>query len=376
MLQQNIQQKINEINDIDREGPSDSYKQLTHCHYCQGKIIKRGLRKKKYEQVQRYYCENCKKSLVSAITKNKTYPLKIIIESLTLYNKLNPIESIPEIIKEKYGISISQRIISDWLKEYGKYIPFLRMRDFVSKNYSKKEIIEEAKLFHRQIYNFRYNRAKIDMILEEDFKHSRFKPLKEFLELAVAECPHHIFQSSENRASEYKDKFNLDEVRIVPRENVAVKITNFIIQAVSNNKARHETLQEFMIANDTVTVAAEVAILLDSNDINHYKFELRFNIPITLKDGEYITGHIDLLQVRNGSIYILDYKPNAKKEKPVEQLTIYALALARLTGLRLYHFKCAWFDESNYFEFFPLHVVYKLKRAKRMPKEQTMLQYN
>lgn len=80
-----------------------------------------------------------------------------------------------------------------------------------------------------------------------------------------------------------------------------------------------------------------------------------------------ITGHIDILQIRNGSVHILDYKPNAAKERPLEQLTLYALALSRLTGLRVYHFKCAWFDEKDYFEFFPLHLVYK--RVKRRSKK-------
>ena len=40
-------------------------------------------------------------------------------------------------------------------------------------------------------------------------------------------------------------------------------------------------------------------------------------------------------------------------------LMVYALALSRRTGLRLYDFTCAWFDEHNYFEFYPLHVVHK-----------------
>ena len=234
-------------------------------------------------------------------------------------------------------------------------------------------LIEESKLFHQQIYNFKYNRAKLNLILEEDFKHSKFQPLKEFLELATAECPNHIFQSSESRASDLKGKFNLDEVRIIPKDNFIVKTTNFITQAISNNKMRHETIQDFLIANDTVTIASELPILLDSQDIRHYKHELNFDIPINLKDGEHITGHIDLIQIRNGSIYILDYKPSAKKQKPIEQLTIYALALARLTGLRLYHFKCAWFDSENYYEFFPLHIVYKIKKGKRLPKEQMRL---
>jgi hypothetical protein len=46
-------------------------------------------------------------------------------------------------------------------------------------------------------------------------------------------------------------------------------------------------------------------------------------------------------------------------------LTLYALALSRLTGLRLFEFKCAWFDEKHYFEFFPLHVVYKRKKGNK-----------
>ena len=87
-----------------------------------------------------------------------------------------------------------------------------------------------------------------------------------------------------------------------------------------------------------------------------------------------LTGHIDFVQVRNGAVHLLDYKPNAKNEKPIEQLTLYALALSRLTGLSLYDFKCAWFDEENYYEFFPLHVVYKMGKCKlKIDKSQMRL---
>jgi ATP-dependent exoDNAse (exonuclease V) beta subunit len=69
-------------------------------------------------------------------------------------------------------------------------------------------------------------------------------------------------------------------------------------------------------------------------------------------------GHIDILQIRNGLIHILDYKSEADKTNAVNQLTIYALALASRTKLAVKDFKCAWFDEKNYFEFYPLHAVY------------------
>jgi hypothetical protein len=47
-------------------------------------------------------------------------------------------------------------------------------------------------------------------------------------------------------------------------------------------------------------------------------------------------AHIDILQIRNGRVHILDYKPGAVHERPIAQLMVYALALSRRTGLRLY----------------------------------------
>ena len=35
------------------------------------------------------------------------------------------------------------------------------------------------------------------------------------------------------------------------------------------------------------------------------------------------------------------------------------------TGLRLFNIRCAWFDHEHYYEFFPLHVVYKKKGRKK-----------
>ena len=67
-----------------------------------------------------------------------------------------------------------------------------------------------------------------------------------------------------------------------------------------------------------------------------------------------LTGHIDFLQVRNRAVHILDYKPDARTNKPVAQLTIYALALTHLVpGIKLFDIKCAWFNENCYNEFFP-----------------------
>jgi hypothetical protein len=68
--------------------------------------------------------------------------------------------------------------------------------------------------------------------------------------------------------------------------------------------------------------------------------------------------------VRNGAVHLLDYKPDARTNKPVAQLTIYALALTRLVpGLKLFDIKCAWFNEQEYCQFFPRLAVTSTSNA-------------
>ncbi len=69
-----------------------------------------------------------------------------------------------------------------------------------------------------------------------------------------------------------------------------------------------------------------------------------------------MNGHVDVLQVRGGKIFVLDYKPGADKEnieKVKSQLYWYATGLSFRTKIPLVFFRCAWFDENVYYEFDP-----------------------
>jgi ATP-dependent exoDNAse (exonuclease V) beta subunit len=136
-----------------------------------------------------------------------------------------------------------------------------------------------------------------------------------------------------------------------------------VLQTVTSNKRRHDEVQRFMLTTDSATVAVEVPIYLTSEDLRELRASPRLFVPI--ESDVTLTGHIDVLQIRHGAVHILDYKPNARSEKPIAQLMVYALALSRRTDLRLFDFVCAWFDEHHYFEFYPLHVV-----RKRGPKPE------
>jgi ATP-dependent exoDNAse (exonuclease V) beta subunit len=132
-----------------------------------------------------------------------------------------------------------------------------------------------------------------------------------------------------------------------------------ILPAVGSNYERHPKLQRFMLANDSTTIAIEVPIWLTKGDIASIEKEHGIRLSSGASGGA-ITGHIDFLQVRNGAVHILDYKPDARTNRPIAQLTIYALALTRrIPGLKLFDIKCAWFNEHEYCEFFPRALLAK-----------------
>jgi ATP-dependent exoDNAse (exonuclease V) beta subunit len=135
--------------------------------------------------------------------------------------------------------------------------------------------------------------------------------------------------------------------------SIATRTAALIVPTVGDNLLRHETLQRFMLANDSVTVAVEIPIWLLPADIDALEVEHGISLVPEDHPGRSLTGHIDFIQVRNGAVHILDYKPDARTNKPIAQLTLYALALTRLAGLRLFDIKCAWFNEEQYCEFFP-----------------------
>jgi ATP-dependent exoDNAse (exonuclease V) beta subunit len=152
----------------------------------------------------------------------------------------------------------------------------------------------------------------------------------------------------------------LDKLIVVKKQNAATETAALIVPAVGSNYERHPKLQRFMLANDSTTVAVEVPVWLARDDIA--ALEREHGIRLLSAGAERsITGHIDFLQVRNGAVHILDYKPDARTNKPIAQLTVYALALSRLTGIKLFDIKCAWFNENEYCEFFPRTLLSRSK---------------
>src|SRR5262245_19885496 len=324
------------------------------CPHCGGRSLsRRGTRKKKFEIVQLWKCASCKRTITPApdALRNKTYPLRMILDALTTYSLGYSHEETRRRIKARTGRCVSDSTLSAWIAEHDDVMSYRRLRDAGRSRFSPEQTIRSIKLYHRQVYRYAFHRPKLEMLRESD-EHARFVPVANFLEAIPLICPHSLFRSEDAsaRASQAQPSFaDVGRIIVNRKENAATRTAALVIPTVGNNLRRHDRLQQFMLANDSTTLAVDVPIWLTREDIA--ALETKHGIELGL---DVITGHLDFLQVRNGAVHILDYKPDARTNKPIAQLAIYALALTRLVpGLSLFDIKCAWFNEEEYCEFFP-----------------------
>jgi transposase-like protein len=351
------------------------------CPHCGGhNLTRRGTRKKKLEIVQLWRCSSCKRVFTPgpAALHNKTYPLCMIVSALTDNNLGYTLEETAARLKKKTNRHVSPSTITSWLHEYRQHCSYRRLRRQGLSRFSATQTIRSIKLYHRQVYAYAYHRPKLDFVRvgaldDKRAGDTRFAGVADFLESVPTICPRDLFRREDDpkaSASQAKPEFaDVSRIIVNSKRNAATDTAALIIPSVGNNKLRHETLQRFMLVNDSVTVAIEVPIWLMESDIAALEQEYRVQLmPRQGATERVMTGHIDFLQVRNGAVHILDYKPDARTNRPIAQLAIYALALTRLVpGLKLFDIKCAWFNEEEYCEFFPRTLF---------ARTVTRLQYN
>ncbi len=329
------------------------------CPTCACKLtVKKGVRRNRLQVLQVFRCTECLHRFTGAAGKNKSYPLKIILESISTFNLGYSLTETQQVMRRRYHREIPERTITSWLNEYRSLSTYSRLRLAGRKLFRPETLIRSHTFHHQQVYRFQLHQAKLEFLtqptaLPPAHNFTEIGSLKKYLASIETHFPHHFFQATEHRSSRFPAELHPPIAR---KENHATRAAALALPTAPNNKKRHETLQRFLLVNDSVTVAVEVPVFLTKEDIGYYRgrgFDLDF-------ESDVITGHIDFLQIRNGYIHIFDYKPEARKETHAHvQLTIYALALARRASLPLRLFKCGWFDEKDYFEFFPLQAVYR-----------------
>jgi PD-(D/E)XK nuclease superfamily len=323
---------------------------IPRCPRCRAKdVIKKGTRKTRYEARQRWGCNRCGHTFTNLVTKHSPYPVKVILEAICRYNLSYSARETIRYLTRRFHIMVPEKTFRLWYTAHKPIRTYHTIRPQIMHLHEPAGLIETHELLHHQVYRYQFHRGKLAHLFSCPY-HRAYGPVRDYLvaDVPSSDFPHELFTRAErDRSSQYPVILQADVTR---KDNYATRLAALALQIAPSNKKRHETLQRFMLLNDSATIAVEVPIYLTPEDFAYFRAR-GFTFPF---GNHPITGHIDFLQLRAGFLHILDYKPEARKEKhAVTQLTIYALALSRRTGLPVKAFKCAWFDERDYFEFYP-----------------------
>jgi len=202
-------------------------------------------------------------------------------------------------------------------------------------------VIKHTSFKHGWYYHYRVHKAKSEML------EPKFASLKSYLFNMFTDCPHEFF-STGPRGSRLKFSVPLS---ILDASNHEVcKLAELGLKINKDRfSSAHSKVQVFMLENDNKTLAMEVPIWANANELKIAYPSWKINPPLT--------GHIDILRMEDGKIWIWDYKPNAAKEKyAATQVYFYALMLSIRTGIPIDKFGCGYFDNINAFIFKPAHL--------------------
>jgi transposase-like protein len=349
------------------------------CKYCNSAgVVKAGTRKLRSGVKQLYKCSVCLRKFSNLNRNAKQTDPEIILKSLILVCRGYSYEQTSRFILRKYQKHISTSGISKWMKEYNP--PYLRRmlkveRDLRARSsvrgdrvppvaahdgrgnavtarvYSPEQTVISHVFTHRNLdYNFQVHQPKLaEVPLPE---------LKNYLLRLPQTIRHEDFESAA-RCSQTKLEPDLPVKQ--SKGTQASKDALKALQFAKTNFQRHDVVENFMLNCDCYTIASEVPVWMDSNvpqasrlPSANKEIHTCHSTLDTCHSGTAIAGHIDLLQWKFDTLYILDFKPNAAKEqkaKVATQLHLYALALSVRTGIPVSRMRCAWFDEEDFSAF-------------------------
>jgi len=265
------------------------------------------------------------------------YPPRVIYSAINYYNLGRTLDETSKLVNINFKVKTSKSTVHLWIKEFQSLSPIYALRN----NFSDYDEVLFIKRFeHENLdYEFMYHKYKLDILVKK-----RYPDLVAYITRFENGCPDLFFEIGE-RCSQ--PKFTT-QIKSKKRVNLACKMAGFAVQAARDNLERHKLVEQFMIINDKATVACEVPVWYWEKSIDNG-----------------ITGHIDILQVRNDLVYILDYKPDASKDKKASnQLYHYAVALSFRAKIPFERIRCAWFDDKSYYEYSPTEADVTLVKKK------------
>jgi len=286
---------------------------------------------------QIYLCKNCSHKFSLGLSKKK-FNAKLIVNAVCAYNKGYSYAEVSEMMSRKHKTAVGKSSVERWVKEYG--LGYLDIRDRIASKYGTLPVVEKMFRHSGVVYDFKFHRGKLH-------EFGKFPGLKSFVVGLGSGVDSRLFEG--DRCSQARDDITAE---VDAAENTRLnKVAGEMLKIVRDNYQRHALVEDLMLCCDRDTVAVEVPVWYWD------KFADRG-----------ICGHIDVLQVKFGNVWIMDYKPDAEKEKfekVVSQLYHYALALSFRAGVPLDSIRCAWFDAAKVFSFEPAEA--RVRQRENVP---------
>lgn len=200
-------------------------------------------------------------------------------------------------------------------------------------------IIRSTLFQHPQPYRLETHSEKISQLCT-----GVLQPLGRFLEDVHSSCPDDVFFSGPRSSQlRYDCPIELGE----RHDHRRCRDAALGLEAMADlEDTAHSRVQAYMLQTDPDTVAVEIPVWAHPDEYADWS-------ELTEEHGP-LSGHIDLVSVEDGKVWIWDYKPKAARERYAGiQILCYAVMLSTRTGVPLEHFQCGYFDSCDCYAFSP-----------------------
>jgi hypothetical protein len=99
------------------------------CAKCGSEFtIKKGRRQNRFRILQVFQCGECLHKFTLAAGKNKTYPPRVILETVSAYNLGNSISETQRVIRKQFHVDIPEGTIRSWIRAHEPLTTYARLR--------------------------------------------------------------------------------------------------------------------------------------------------------------------------------------------------------------------------------------------------------
>ncbi len=137
------------------------------CPQCGCKsTVKKGKRRNRLQMHQVFKCTECLHRFTGAPGKNKMYPLRLILETVSTFNLGYSLTETQRRLHTRFHRNIPERTISSWLTEYRPLTTYARLRASCKKLFPPATILCTRTFHHQQVYRFQVHQAKLELLTQ------------------------------------------------------------------------------------------------------------------------------------------------------------------------------------------------------------------